>query len=491
MSNDPVPIVIRKAGPAPKPPYVPAIQPWLRPLLWGTFAGFGVLAATGVYLSGVSLMNYLKPGATYTTPFTFWMFLFHGGLGLLGVLPFLFFGIAHYFTSRNRQNRKAVRLGLAVFGLGILVIISGAALFQFDGLPQLPTGTWQRAVVYWLHILIPVVCVAAYIGHRRAGPPIKWGYGKIWAGIMVVLLGVMAYMHDKDPFAESRQGSKEGLKYFEPSNVRTGDGKFITAEKLMNDEYCMKCHQDIYNDHIHSSHKFSSFNNPAYLFSVKETREFGMKRDGNVKASRWCAGCHDPVPFLSGQFDDPNFDFENHKTGHAGITCIVCHSVTEVHGPQGNAAYTVEEQQQYPFAYSSNPLLQWINNQMIKAKPEFHKKTMLRPFHTAGKMEKSSEFCATCHKVALPIELNHYKDFLRGQNHYDSFVLSGMGNGSRSFYFPEKAKDNCASCHMPLKQSTDFGEGPRRYRHRQSARSPLPRGQHRVVRTAEERPTVC
>ena len=27
-----------------------------------------------------------------------------------------------------------------------------------------------------------------------------------------------------------------------------------------------------------------------------------------VKASRWCAGCHDPVPFFSGAFDDPKFD---------------------------------------------------------------------------------------------------------------------------------------------------------------------------------------
>lgn len=454
VNPSPQPAVTVRAVIKPKPapaPYVPAIKPWLRPLLWGTFAGFAVLGATGVYLSGVSLMNYLQPGATYTTPFTFWMFLAHGAVGLLGTLPFLLFGAAHYVTSRHRSNRKAVRLGLAVFGLGILVILTGAALFQFEGLPQLPTGTLTRTVVYWLHILIPVVCIAAYIGHRRAGPPIKWGYGKVWGGVVAVTLVAMAFLHNYDPRAAARQGSAEGLKYFQPSEALTADGKFIPAEALMNDKYCIQCHADIYNDHLHSSHKFSSFNNPAYLFSVKETREMGMKRDGHVKASRWCAGCHDPVPFFSGQFDDPNFDFEKHPTGHAGITCVVCHSITAVHGPIGNAAFTIEEQQQYPFTYSDNKLLQWVNAQMVKAKPEFHKKTMLRPLH------KSAEFCSTCHKVALPVELNHYKDFLRGQNHHDSFVLSGMGNGSRSFYFPEQAKENCASCHMPLVKSTDFG----------------------------------
>ena len=451
MPTDPSPAVLASRARAPGAKYVSAIQPWLRPLLWLTFAGFALLAATGTYLAAVSVMNAARPGGSSTTPFTFWMFLAHGAVGLLGTLPYLVFGFAHYFTSRNRKNRRAVRLGLIVFALGVVTIVTGAALFQFDGLPQLPTGTAGRSVAYWLHVLTPVACVLAYVGHRKAGPKIRWRYGRAAVAFTAVAIGVMGYLHNYDPRAAGRLESKDGLKYFEPSNARTADGKFIDAKVLMNDSYCVQCHADIANDHLHSAHKFSSFNNPAYLASVKETREVGMKRDGNVKASRWCAGCHDPAPFFSGQFDNADIDFEKQETGHAGITCVVCHSITEVHGPQGNAAFTIEEQQQYPFTYSDNPALKWVNAQMVKAKPDFHKKTMLRPLH------KSAEFCGTCHKVALPVELNHYKDFLRGQNHYDSFVLSGMGNGSRSFYFPEKAKENCNSCHMPLVPSNDFG----------------------------------
>ena len=48
-------------------------------------------------------------------------------------------------------------------------------------------------------------------------------------------------------------------------------------------------------------------------------------------------------------------------------------------------------------------MLKFINQQLVKAKPEFHKQTFLKPFH------KTAEFCGACHKVHLPEELNKYK----------------------------------------------------------------------------------
>ena len=159
-----------------------------------------------------------------------------------------------------------------------------------------------------------------------------------------------------------------------------------------------------------------------------------------------------PSRFFSGAFDDPDFDVVNHPTAHAGITCTVCHAITHVNSNKGNADFTIEEPQHYPFAGSDNKLLQWVNNQLVKAKPSFHKKTFLKPLH------KTSEFCSTCHKVHLPRELNKYKEFLRGQNHYDSWRLSGVsGHGARSFYYPPSAQKNCNNCHMPLRESDDFG----------------------------------
>ncbi|MCP3957915.1 MAG: hypothetical protein GY719_08690, partial [bacterium] len=200
-----------------------------------------------------------------------------------------------------------------------------------------------------------------------------------------------------------------------------------------------------------SVRRFASFNNPAYLFSVRETRKVAYERDGDLQAARFCAGCHDPVVFFSGKFDDPDFDDENDPTGQAGITCTACHAITHVNSPRGNSDFTIEEPVHYPFAFSENETLKWVNRQLIKAKPEFHKKTFLKPLH------QTPEYCGACHKVHLPQELNDYK-WLRAQNHYDAYHLSGVsGHGVSSFYYPEEAEHNCNGCHMKLEPSDQFG----------------------------------
>jgi tetratricopeptide (TPR) repeat protein len=432
--------------------YEPAISPRLKYLLAFIFVSFALLGATGAYTASISVLNWLYAPKDYTKGFTLDIVLLHTVFGAFFILPFIYFGVKHWSTARKRPNRRAVRLGIMLFWAGVIVCGSGLVLVQLSERFQLPTGSVGRWVAYVLHVAVPVVAVVIYVQHRRAGPDIQWKWGAGWGVSVGLFVAVMIWLHAHDPRKWYLQAPKEGDQYFEPSLTRTVGGTFVSAETFMMDEYCLKCHQDIYNSHLHSAHKFSSFNNPAYLFSVRETRKVALKRDGNTRASRWCAGCHDPVPFLSGQFDDPNFDDVKNPTAHAGITCTVCHAMTHVNSAVGNGDYVIEEPEHYPFARSQNRVLQWLNNQLVKAKPEFHKKTFLKPFH------KTAEFCSTCHKVSLPMELNQYKEFLRGQNHYDTYLLSGVsGVGARSFYYPAVAKKNCAECHMPLTASNDFG----------------------------------
>ncbi|MDX1966736.1 MAG: tetratricopeptide repeat protein [Planctomycetaceae bacterium] len=429
--------------------YAPAIGPRLKRLLILVFVLVSLLGANSIYLSSITALEYFT-GQVYQNYFYQVMFLVHLVLGLLLLTPYLVFGLIHMQTSKNRPNWRAVRIGYALFAVGVLTLVSGLLLMRVAGFdlkhPQ------ARPIVYWLHVATPLMAGWLYWLHRLAGPRIQWRWGLAYAALVgAASLGAVA-LHSNDPKHWNVAAPASGEQYFHPSLARTSEGRFIPADTLMMDEYCLKCHKDAYDGWFHSSHHISSFNNSAYLASVRETREVSFKRDGNVQASRWCAGCHDPVPFFSGAFDDPQFDDQKHATAHAGITCTVCHAITHVNSTKGNADYVIEEPSHYPFAKSTNPFLQYVNEQLVKAKPSFHKKTFLKPFH------KTAEFCSTCHKVHLPYDLNHYKDFLRGQNHYDPYLLSGVsGHGARSFYYPETAQTNCAGCHMPLQESLDFG----------------------------------
>jgi tetratricopeptide (TPR) repeat protein len=445
----PEPASTSPAVPAPRRGYVPAVGPRLKMVLFFVFGLVALLGANSAYLGSITFLEYAT-GHVYQNYFYQLMFLGHLVLGLVFIIPYLGFGGVHMVTSWNRKNRRAIRIGYALFSTGVIVLITGLLLMRVGNFDlKHPLG---RPIAYWLHIAAPVVCVWLYWLHRLAGPRIRWDVGLKFAGATAVVVAGMTWLHSQDPRQWNVAAPKDGDKYFEPSLARTATGNFIPASTLMMDDYCLKCHQDAYKGWFHSSHHFSSFNNPAYLASVRETREVALKRDGTVQASRWCAGCHDPVPFLSGAFDDPKFDDVNHPTAQAGITCTVCHAITHVNSTKGNGDYVLEEPTHYPFANSDSPLLAWVNETLVKAKPSFHKQTFLKEFH------KTEEFCSTCHKVHLPKALTHYKDFLRGQNHYDTYLLSGAsGHGARSFYYPEKAFENCAACHMPLQESNDFG----------------------------------
>ena len=405
------------ALPGGKAPYLRAISPTLRYFLQALFLLVALLGANSVYLGAVTWLEWRKPGVVYQNFFYQYMFLAHLVLGLVLVPVFLVFSLRHMGNTWTRKNRRAVRAGVGTFVAGLVVLATGVLLMRVGNLQIKTPGA--RSLLYWLHVLVPLVAVWLYLLHRLAGPRLKWRVGLGWLVATAAVAGLMVWFHAQDPRRWSAVGPKEGARYFSPSLARTATGNFIPARTLMMDDYCRKCHADAYEGWFHSAHHFSSFNNRPYLASVRETREVSLQRDGTVKASRWCAGCHDLVPFFSGAFDDPAFDLEKHPTSQAGITCTSCHSIVNVNSTQGNGDYTIEEPLHYPFAFSSNSILRFLNETLVKAKPDFHRKTFLKPAH------RTAEFCSVCHKVSLPFELNRYKEFLRGQNHYDTYLLSG------------------------------------------------------------------
>lgn len=444
----------------------PVLTPALRWLVRGLMVAFALLVVNSVYLLSVSTAGSIT-GADHQTVFSVWMFLIHIVVGLAVSLPFLWFGIAHFSLASSRSNRSAVRLGLVAFIAGILTIISGVLLMrvEYGSIALSVRGLATRETLWWFHLGAPAIFVWMFLLHRLAGPRIRWRMGGLLAAITIGTGGLGFVLHDSLSGKSQEAKPTAGDSYFHPSMARTDTGSFIPASSLMQNDECLTCHADIYHSWSHSVHAASSFNNPLYAFSVRETRQRAFAREGNVQDARFCAGCHDPVPFFSGAFeesrwDDPNYDAAHDPVGAASITCNACHAICEVGTPtgstSGNADYVIAQPVEYPFAQADNSFLRWVNHQLIRARPQLHKRTFLKP-----EVHRSTEFCGTCHKVFLPEDVNDYR-WLRGQNHYDSFRLSAVsGFGAQSWYYPAKAETNCNNCHMQPLPSDDPAAKPR------------------------------
>ncbi len=420
----------------------PVVSERLRRLLELVFLLFALLVVNSVYLAAITYLEH-SSGEIHQDYFYLLMFLLHLAMGLLLTVPVILFGLTHMHRAWRRPNRYAVRAGIALFSIALVLLFTGLMLTRFDFFEI--NDPLVRRVAYWVHIVSPLAVAWLFVLHRLAGRPIRWQRGLRWSLAAAGFAAVMLVLH----ISTRTTDAPEQAVQFLPSLAVLAGSDSLPASHLMTDDECAECHGEIARQHEHSVHRFSSFNNPVYKFSVEETRKVVMQRDGTVQASRFCAACHDPVPLFDGRFDDPQYDTDNDPTGQAGITCMTCHAITRLDGTYGNGNYTIVDPPRYPFAFSKSGLFKGINHQLIKAKPAFHSMTLLKPFH------RTAAFCSTCHKAHIPEEVNHYR-WLRGQNHYDSFLFSGVsGHRVDSFYYPPQAASRCSDCHMQLTPSDD------------------------------------
>src|SRR5436309_10144821 len=95
----------------PRQKYVRAVGPRLRILLLFIFGLVALLAANSIYLSAITLLEWLRsdPDVTYQTWFYMIMFGAHPVLGLILILPVILFGLFHIRNAHNRPNRRAVK----------------------------------------------------------------------------------------------------------------------------------------------------------------------------------------------------------------------------------------------------------------------------------------------------------------------------------------------------------------------------------------------
>src|SRR5689334_23051255 len=134
----------------PKRKYVRAVGPRLRLLLYVIFGLVAVTGANSAYLLSITMLE-SATGYLYQNYFYQMMFLAHLVLGLLLLLPVIVFGIAHIKNSYNRPNRRAVRVGYALFFISLLLLFSGVALMRVAGFEIKSQSV--RSASYWAHVI--------------------------------------------------------------------------------------------------------------------------------------------------------------------------------------------------------------------------------------------------------------------------------------------------------------------------------------------------
>ena len=185
--------------------YTPAVGPRLRPFLWIILIGFALLGANGFYLSSVTALTWYL-GTTQQTFFYMLMVALHLLLGFLLIVPFVVFGFAHLATSWKRPNKTAIRFGLALLAVALVILVSGLVLVRLGGFEVRDPRV--REVGYWLHVLTPLAAVALYVKHRLAGPRIRWEWARRFSVAVagfVVLMGLLALSR---PAVVRRQGAQ-------------------------------------------------------------------------------------------------------------------------------------------------------------------------------------------------------------------------------------------------------------------------------------------
>lgn len=218
---------------------------------------------------------------------------------------------------------------------------------------------------------------------------------------------------------------------FLPSNATTDTGQFMDPSTFPTAAYCGHCHQAAEAQWRQSAH--SNSNRPQWYQRNVQL----LKAEKGTEPMHHCEGCHDPIAVISGQLTPGKST--NHPYDADGISCSVCHSIQKV-TTRGTGSYVmgvpavmVDENNQ--------PITRPVSDAEILAHLDRHSKAVMKDFY------KSPEFCASCHKAALPHQLNDYK-WLRAFSVYDEWQASSFAKQSPLPFYTKDSISTCQTCHM-------------------------------------------
>lgn len=227
---------------------------------------------------------------------------------------------------------------------------------------------------------------------------------------------------------------------FSPSNARTESGETIPVEQFFSAKRCAGCHHDTHAAWSESLHR-NAAREPFYRESVDI-----LLRTRGIEFTRHCESCHTPVALFAGVLnkDAPRQQAPFTELDDEGVTCTVCHSITEAR-LNGTGSFTIRRPALLA-KENGTPIFGNFTDEQILADVPGHKRAVMRP------LLRTPEFCATCHKVDAPPSLNGYKH-IRGFSAYDEWQQSGASHEVVSPYYKAEQRVDCRGCHMPKIES--------------------------------------
>lgn len=251
---------------------------------------------------------------------------------------------------------------------------------------------------------------------------------------------------DKEAYEDARRSYSEkvgaGYDYpfkpnaaFLPSLATTDTGQFLDARSFPTAQYCEHCHEASYHQWRESAHANAN-RAPWYKRNVDL-----LEAEKGIAFTRHCEGCHNPIALVSGALTkgQPQDHKQDHKYDEDGVTCTVCHSIQSVDA-RGTGSYVlatpavlVDE--------AGTPIHRQVSDAEILAHLDRHSAAVMKPFY------RTSEFCASCHKAALPRELNDYK-WQRAMSPYDEWQNASFAKQSPLPFYVKPTVSTCQTCHM-------------------------------------------
>ncbi|ADW69521.1 Tetratricopeptide TPR_1 repeat-containing protein [Granulicella tundricola MP5ACTX9] len=224
-----------------------------------------------------------------------------------------------------------------------------------------------------------------------------------------------------------------------PSEARSEFSGFLQPSEIPTAAYCGHCHSDVHAQWRQSGHA-NSFRAPWY---VKNVGELGETR--GVPYTRHCEGCHNPAALFTGALTTKSSVAR--PNDEDGVTCMVCHSIKQVTSTKGIGSYVLGRPAVMVDA-AGKPVSGMPSDVEILTHLDRHKAAVMQPLY------KTSEFCAACHKAAIPQMVNDYK-WLRTFSTYDEWQQSSWSKETPLSFYKKPEAVGCQGCHMVREASSD------------------------------------